>query len=85
MKIHCIFVLVPCSYPWEYAPELYAAADEFTVDSNPGYLDEKEREAMQRCVDGEYTHVRRMVISVGDADFNRMFFGETLNGSIGKE
>jgi hypothetical protein len=84
MDIHCVFVQVPCSYPGEFAPELYAAADEYSVDSNPGYLDKKEKEAMGLLAAGEYTHLRRIVITVDNKDFDRMFFGEPLKGSVQK-
>jgi hypothetical protein len=82
VKIFCIFVQTPCAYPGEYAPELYAAADEWTNEANPDYLNGKEREALQRYVDGEYTHVRRVAITVPDKEFGRMFFGESLAGSV---
>lgn len=85
MKIHCIFVQMPCSYPGEFAPELFAAADEYTVDSNPEYLAEKEKEAMGFLASGEYTHVRRIVVTVDDKEFDRMFFGEPLKGSLAAE
>lgn len=81
MKVVCIFVQMPCSYEGEYAPELYAAVDEWTNEANPGYLDGKEKEALQRCVAGEYTHVRRIAITVPDKEFDRMFFGEPLPGA----
>lgn len=45
MKILCLFVQRKCSYEGQYAPELFAAMDEYGYDENPDYLIEQNERA----------------------------------------
>lgn len=79
MTIHCLFVQRVCSYPDEYAPELLAAIDEYGDSDNPHYLNGEEAKAKS---DSDISFSRRIQISVPDNDFDKVFFGEELKGTI---
>jgi len=79
MKILCLFVQRKCSYEGQYAPELFAAIDEYGNDDNPDYLIDEEAKAKD---DSSITFIKRMTINVPNDDFDRLFYDkEELKGS----
>jgi hypothetical protein len=46
MRIYVLFGQRKCRYEGEYAPEALAVIDEFGMDENPKYLEEKKEECV---------------------------------------
>lgn len=84
MKIFTIWGQRTCSYPGEYAPELLAAADEYTEDDNPGYLDEEENKYLGYMLNGEFSFIKRLTIDIERRSFDKAFFPDKtpLSGKI---
>jgi len=87
MKVIMIWGQRHCDYPGEYAPELLAAADEYTEDDNPAYLAAEEDKAKEMVDSGEMDFIRRIVFSVPREAFDAIFSpyvpiveGEVLGG-----
>jgi hypothetical protein len=73
MKVFTIWGQRTCNYPGEYAPELLAAADEYTEDDNPDYLAGEEDKAKGMVESGEMSYIRRISFEIPDADFEAAF------------
>ena len=82
MKIHCLFVQRRCAYDGQYAPELYAAIDEYGNEDNPAYLQDEERKARS---DDTIVFYKCIDVNIDDDEFDLEFFGSTLRGTIVKE
>ena len=82
MKIICLFAQRKCSYPGQYAPELYASADGIVDESNPDYLIEQEQELRK----GENIQFyKRITIEIPDEEFDAAFdphLPTTIKGTI---
>ena len=53
MIIRMLFVQTKEDYNGQYAPELLASVDEYTDTENPGYFEDKIKDAQQRVASGE--------------------------------
>jgi hypothetical protein len=75
MKIQVLFAQRPCSYPGELALEALEVCDEVTMDENPDWIYEKERDANKT---GEF--VSTVVISVDLGESGRKTIAHRLAG-----
>jgi hypothetical protein len=79
MKIICLFAQRKEAYPGEYAPELLSAIDDVGDTDNPDYMLEEQEKARK---DEELAFFRRMEISVNEKEFNDLFYGTALKGTV---
>lgn len=83
MKLYCVFAQRRMRYEGEYAPELVAAADEYTQDENPEYL---QREFERAEASGEFTAVTMVQVDLGpgstEAITERLTKPLTLKGKV---
>lgn len=63
MKLHIIFGQRKCRYEGEYAPEALDIADEYTMDENPAWLEERLAEHRK---DDSFQSVEVLVVRVPD-------------------
>ena len=83
MKIICLFGQRIESYDGEYAPELLAAIDEYSDDENPDFMNDEEDKYNNDYDD--FSFIKRIIININDKEFNEVFFGKEINGTIKKE
>jgi len=79
MKVFMIWGQRTCDYPGAYAPELLAAADEYTEDDNPDYLAGEENKAREMVSNGEMSYIRRLSFEVPDDAFEAAFIPDVPN------
>lgn len=66
------------AYEGEFAPELIAAADEYTEQDNPEYLDKIYKEALQEIIDGSYYSVKKIIIEVPFDEIDAILSDENI-------
>jgi hypothetical protein len=82
MKIITIFGQRKEQYEGEYAPELLVAVDEYTNEINPTYLRQELGQIKELELKGTFEFIKIMEFEVPQAEFDRIFFGETLKASV---
>jgi hypothetical protein len=71
MKVRLIMAQYKCAYPGQYAPNVVAAWDEYTLEDNwEGYV--RERGEFKAQVPNDFDWVRELVINVPDDAIDRL-------------
>jgi hypothetical protein len=76
VQIRCLFGQRRGTYEGQYAPELLAAIDEWGDEDNPDYLNDAESKAREQERGGEFSLVKRIIVTVDDEAFDRAFSPE---------
>jgi hypothetical protein len=71
MKLHVIFGQRKCTYPGEYAPEALDIMDEYGMDENPKWFEERMAEHVNNA---DFSAVAEVVIDVPDYEIDRRLF-----------
>lgn len=79
MILHCLFVQRKCRYVGEYAPELYDSIDEFGMEENPEFMEEKLSEVRS---DGSIESFAVIDVNVSLKEIQKILGRQCIEGEI---